>query len=97
MRAFVGLDPPARVSTGDVAPNRTEAVRHVQAMTAWTEHQRVRSEQMGSMMGIGWDARRRHDGGLPAERRRVLHTLGRRADDAVSRTLLLTRKRKDQP
>jgi len=52
MRAFVGLDPPARVSTGDVAPNRTEAVRHVQAMAAWTEHQRVRSEQMGSMMGI---------------------------------------------
>lgn len=45
--------PLACASTGDMAPNRTEAARHVQAMTRWTDHQRVRSEQMGSMMGMG--------------------------------------------
>jgi hypothetical protein len=43
----------ACASTGDMAPNRSEAARHVQAMTAWADHQRVRSEQMGSMMGMG--------------------------------------------
>jgi hypothetical protein len=43
----------ACASTGDMAPNRTEAARHVQAMTGWTDHQRVRSEEMGSMIGRG--------------------------------------------
>jgi hypothetical protein len=43
----------ACASTGDMTPNRTEAARHVQAMTEWADHQRVRSEQMGSMMGMG--------------------------------------------
>ncbi len=45
--------PLACASSGDMAPNRTEAARHVQAMTEWTDHQRVRSEQMGSAMGMG--------------------------------------------
>jgi hypothetical protein len=36
-----------------MAPNRAEAARHVQAMTEWSDHLRVRSEQMGSMMGMG--------------------------------------------
>jgi hypothetical protein len=43
----------ACASTGDMGPNRTEDARHVQAMTSWTDHQRVRSEQMGSTMGMG--------------------------------------------
>ena len=37
----------ACVSASDMAPNRTEAAGHVQAMGAWSDHQRVRSEQMG--------------------------------------------------
>lgn len=42
----------ACASTGDMAPNRAEAERHVQAMSGWADHQRVRSEQMGSMMAM---------------------------------------------
>lgn len=42
-----------RLDGRNMAPNRTEAARHVQAMTSWTDHQRVRSEQMGSMIGVG--------------------------------------------
>lgn len=44
--------PLACESATDMAPNRTEAARHVQAMGAWADHQRARSEQMGSMMGM---------------------------------------------
>lgn len=43
----------ACASRTDMGPNRTEAARHVQAMTEWAEHQRVRSEELGSMMGVG--------------------------------------------
>lgn len=43
----------ACASIGDMTPNRTEAARHVEAMTEWADHQRVRSEQMGSRMGMG--------------------------------------------
>jgi len=43
----------ACASTDDMVLDRAEAARHVQAMTSWADHQRVRSEQMGSMMGIG--------------------------------------------
>lgn len=43
----------ACASLADMAPNRAEASHHAQAMTAWADHQRVRSEQMGSMMGMG--------------------------------------------
>ena len=42
----------ACTATVDMAPNRAEAARHVEAMTAWADHERVRSEQMGSMMGM---------------------------------------------
>jgi hypothetical protein len=43
----------ACASATDMAPNEAEASRHVQAMTAWADHQLVRSEQLGSMMGMG--------------------------------------------
>lgn len=36
-----------------MGPNESEAARHVEVMTAWADHQRVRAEQMGSMMGTG--------------------------------------------
>jgi hypothetical protein len=40
-------------AAADMGPNRTEALGHAQAMTEWADHQRVRSEEMGSMMGVG--------------------------------------------
>lgn len=43
----------ACASPTDMGPNKSEAARHVQVMTAWAGHQRVRSEQMGSTMGMG--------------------------------------------
>lgn len=36
----------------DLLADKAEAASHVQAMTAWSDHQRIRSEQMGSMMGM---------------------------------------------
>jgi hypothetical protein len=43
----------ACASPTDMSPNESEAARHVQAMIAWADHQHVRTEQMGSMMGMG--------------------------------------------
>jgi hypothetical protein len=40
-------------STIDMGPNKTEAQHHVAVMTQWADHQMVRSEDMGSMMGSG--------------------------------------------
>jgi hypothetical protein len=43
----------ACASAIDMGPNRAEAQRHATAMTAWADHQRSRSHDMGSMMGGG--------------------------------------------
>lgn len=40
-------------STTDMGPNKMEAQQHVSAMTQWADHQMVRSDEMGSMMGMG--------------------------------------------
>ncbi len=40
-------------SMTDMGPNRSEAQQHVTAMTEWADHQMVRSDDMGSMMGMG--------------------------------------------
>ncbi len=40
-------------STTDMGPNKTEAQNHVAFMTQWADHQIVRSDEMGSMMGTG--------------------------------------------
>jgi len=40
-------------SMSDMGPNKTEAQQHVAAMTKWADHQMVRSDDMGSMMGTG--------------------------------------------
>jgi hypothetical protein len=37
----------------EVSADLAEAARHVQAMTSWADHQRIRSEAMGSMMNVG--------------------------------------------
>jgi hypothetical protein len=37
----------------DMGPNKTEAEHHVSAITQWANHQMVRSDEMGSMMGTG--------------------------------------------
>lgn len=37
----------------DLSAAKAEAARHVQTMTSWTEHQRIRSEQMGALMDAG--------------------------------------------
>ena len=87
----------ACASTGDMAPNRTEAARHVQAMTRWTRPPAGPLRADGLDDGHGWDVRRRHDRDLPAERRRVVHALWRRGDDAVSADLGAHPKKKDQP
>ena len=43
----------ACASAADMTPNKAEAQQHVAAMTQWANHQMVRSNAMGSMMGMG--------------------------------------------
>ena len=43
----------ACASAADMTPNQAEAQQHVAAMTQWANHQMVRSNAMGSMMGMG--------------------------------------------
>ena len=47
------LDHHASVACGsDLSAIRLEGARHAAAMASWADHQRVRSEEMGAMMGI---------------------------------------------
>jgi hypothetical protein len=43
----------ACASTTDMSPNEAEAQNHVTMMTAWADHQEVRTYAMGTMMGAG--------------------------------------------
>jgi len=43
----------ACASATDMAPNKAEAQQHVATMTQWANHEMVRSDEMGSMMGMG--------------------------------------------
>jgi hypothetical protein len=43
----------ACTSATDMGPNVTEAQHHVATMTQWADHQMVRSDELGSMMGTG--------------------------------------------
>jgi hypothetical protein len=43
----------ACASAADMTPNMAEAQQHVATMTQWADHQMVRSDEMGSMMGTG--------------------------------------------
>jgi hypothetical protein len=43
----------ACASGTDMTPNKAEAQQHVATMTLWADHQMVRSNAMGSMMGTG--------------------------------------------
>lgn len=42
----------ACASATDMAANQSEAAHHVQVMTAYADHQRIRAGQLGSMMGM---------------------------------------------
>jgi hypothetical protein len=43
----------ACASVTDMTPNKAEAQQHVATMTQWANHQMARSNEMGSMMGMG--------------------------------------------
>ena len=43
----------ACASAADMTANKAEAQQHVATMTQWADHQMVRSNEMGSMMGTG--------------------------------------------
>jgi hypothetical protein len=43
----------ACASAADMTANKAEAQQHVATMTQWANHQMVRSDEMGSMMGTG--------------------------------------------